>query len=51
MGGSGHGDGVFLHGFEEGGLCFGCGAIDFVSQQDVGEQWAFLKIKDSTTIR
>lgn len=32
-----------LHGFQQGGLGFGGGAVDFIRQHDVGELRAFLK--------
>ena len=38
-----HGDAAFLHGFEQGGLGFRRGAVDFVGQHDVGEQRAGLE--------
>ena len=37
------GDGPLLHGFEQRGLCFGRGAIDFVGQHQVGEDRARLE--------
>jgi hypothetical protein len=43
---AGHGDGFFLHGFEQGGLGFGGGAVDFVSEEDVAEDWALLEFED-----
>ena len=47
---TGDGHGVFLHGFEKCRLRLGGRAVDFVGQQNVGEQRAFLKIKDPATI-
>ena len=41
------GDVVFLHGFEERGLCFGRGAVDFVGEQEVGEDGAFDEFEDA----
>ena len=41
MGGAFDGDLGFLHGFEEGGLGAGCGAIDFICEEDVDEEGAF----------
>src|SRR5690606_6431273 len=38
-------DGALLHCFEHGRLSFGCGAIDFVSQADLREEWPFLELK------
>ena len=35
------GDLFFLHGFEQGALDFGRGAVDFVGQDEVGEDGAF----------
>ena len=37
----GRGDLMLLHGFEQGSLGFGRGAIDFVGQDDVGEDGSF----------
>ena len=46
VGFAGHGDRFFLHGFEQGGLGFGGGAVDFVSEEDVAEDWALLEFED-----
>ncbi len=40
-----HGDLAFVHGFEQGGLRFGRGAIDFIGQQHVGKDWATLEFE------
>ncbi len=38
---------AFLHGFQQGGLCFrGC-AVDFIGQDDVGKDWAAIEVKVS----
>jgi hypothetical protein len=37
------GDAAFLHGFEEGALGFGAGAVDFVGEDEVGEDGAWLE--------
>ena len=42
---AGDGDRVLLHRFEQGGLGLGRGAVDFVGQQDVGEDRAALKLE------
>src|SRR5713101_7815603 len=36
---------AFIHGFEQGRLCLGSCAIDFVGQQDVGENRSTLELK------
>ena len=41
------GDLSFLHGFEEGALCFGGSAVEVVGQQDVGEDRSRYEIKRS----
>ena len=38
-----HGHAALLHGLEEGGLRFRRGAVDFVGEDDVREQWAGLE--------
>ena len=35
-----NGDAAFLHDFEEGGLGFGGGAVDFVGEEELGEDGA-----------
>ena len=40
-----HGDLPLLHGFEQRGLGFGRGAVQFVGQDDVGKEWPFEKTK------
>ena len=40
-----HRDLAFVHGFEQGGLCLGGGAVDFVGQQDVGKNRPTLEFK------
>ena len=37
------GDALFLHCFKHGRLSFGRGAVDFIGQDQVGENWPFLK--------
>jgi hypothetical protein len=37
------GDGPLLHGFQEGGLGFGGGAVNFVGQDEISKDWAGLK--------
>ena len=32
---------MFLHSFEQGGLGFGWGSVDFVGEQDLGKDWSF----------
>ena len=39
------GDLAFVHGFEQRGLRFGRGAVDFVGQQEVGEDRSALELK------
>ena len=36
---------IFAHGFEQGGLGAGRSAVDFIGQQDVGEDRAFMERK------
>ena len=43
MGFAEHGDAALLHRFEQGGLGFRRGAVDFVGQHDVGEERARLE--------
>jgi len=47
------GHGPFLHGFQQGGLRFGSGAVDFVGQHEVGEDRSGLEAQSfmSTFIR
>ncbi len=40
---AGDGDAAFLHRFEQGGLCFRRGAVDFVGEQEIGENGAALE--------
>ena len=35
---------AFLHGFQQGGLHFGRGAVDFIRQNEIGEDRAFLAV-------
>jgi len=44
VGGFGDGDGLLGHGFEEGGLGFGGGAVDFVGEDEVAEDGAGLEL-------
>ena len=46
-----HGDALFLHGFEQGGLRLGRRAVDLVSQNDVGEDGAFDELKLSRLVQ
>ena len=43
MGLSHDGDAAFLHGFQQGGLGLGGGAVDFIRQHNVGEDGPFLE--------
>ena len=43
VGGGAAGDGALLHGFEQRGLRFGRGAVDFVGEDEVGEDGAGLE--------
>ncbi len=43
-------DAALLHGFEEGGLSFGGGAVDFVSEDDVCEEGTGLKNEFAATV-
>ena len=45
MGGVAHRHLLFLHGFEERGLRFRRGAVDFIGQEQIGEDRAGLKIE------
>src|SRR5690606_35527876 len=38
------GDRALLHGFEEGGLCFGCSPVDLVGKDQVGKDRTLLKV-------
>ena len=44
------GDGAFLHGFEQGRLRLGRSAIDFVSQQEIGEDRPRMKFHRAPSI-
>jgi len=46
----GDGDGFFLHRFQHGGLSFGRGTVDFISQNQVGKQWPLLEAERTTAV-
>ena len=43
----GDADGGFGHGFQQCGLCFGGGAVDFIGEDEVAENGAGLKLEEA----